>query len=104
MIDIPKVNETYDYYDDGKICESRHDKAKIIEIIDFNNIDKQILDKWKNEADRCYWLYKPITDYFIKAYLMESKQEVIFVRTIYNGWFSLGWWAGLLDVNNIYNY
>lgn len=98
--DIPKVNETYDFYDDGKIRESRRDVAKITDVIKFDDIDGETLELWESEVSKCHWLYKPTTDYFVKASLEIAEQEVNFVRTIDNEWFSLGWWAGLLDLKN----
>ena len=95
---IPEINKEYDYYDDGKITPSRHDKVIITEIIPFNKIDKETRNKWMNEVKECSWLYNNKTDYLIKGKLKNIKKNVIFVRTINNEWFSLGWWAGLLKI------
>ena len=93
---IPKIDTIYDYFDDGKIRESRRDSVKITGIIPFNNINLKTFTEWKHEVNVCNWLYKEETDYFIKGYLKESNQDVTFVRCKNNGWFSLGWWAGRL--------
>jgi hypothetical protein len=101
-----ELNKTYDYFDDGKITIGRKIPVTITEIIPFNEIDKETLSNWKEEVKQCYWLYAKETDYFIMGELKLSNNEiekVIFVRTINinnnNGWFSLGWWAGRLDVD-----
>jgi|AntDeeMinimDraft_5_1070356.scaffolds.fasta_scaffold12438_2 hypothetical protein len=97
---LPEINKTYNYFDDGKIIENRRDEVKICKIIPFNKIDKKILKNWKEEVELCHWLYRKNTDYFIKGRLKKAEQDVIFVRTKHNGWFSLGWWAGSLDIDN----
>jgi hypothetical protein len=106
---IPILNKTYYTFDDGKIRPSRRHEVVITEIIPFNEIDQEILDKWKNEVNQCDWLYRETTDYFIKA---EANEEVngnvidetlIFVRSKNDGWFSLGFWGGRLDVDGTLN-
>ncbi len=96
---IPEINKTYNYFDDGKITESRRDEVKIIELISFNKIDSETIKNWKEEVEKCSWLYKTDTDYFIKGRLKKTKKDVIFVRTKDDGWFSLGWEAGRLDID-----
>ena len=96
---IPEIKKEYDYFDDGKINPSSHDKVTITEIVPFNKIDKETKDKWIEEVEQCHWLYNKETDYFVKGRLKEIKEDVIFVRTLDNGWFSLGWWAGCLDAD-----
>ena len=100
--ELPKVGETYNYFDDGKISKYRLYTTKILEIIKYDDIDKDTLDLFKEEAGCCYWLYAYETDYFIKAELdveEETKEEIFFVRTKGGEWFSLGFWAGLLDID-----
>jgi len=98
-----EINKTYDYFDDGKIRESRRLPVTIREIIPFSEIDKETLVQWQNEVEDCDWLYAKETDYFIKGDLQLSDNEVekiVFVRTLAdNRWFSIGWWGGVLDVD-----
>lgn len=97
---IPKVNENYNYFDDGKISPSRKDEVTITEVVEFNKIDKETLKDWEQEVKDYHWLYKKTTDYFIKGKLKDAEEDVVFVRTIKNnGWFSLGWLAGRLDID-----
>ena len=98
MNNIPKINTEYDYFDDGKIRESRLERVLIKSIIPFSEIDEDTLSDWKIEVAEHYRLYQEETDYFIKAYLLESKTNIIFVRSK-DGWFSLGFWAGRLDID-----
>lgn len=98
-IGIPELNKEYDYFDDGKINPSRHDKVTITELVQFNKIDDETKANWLEEVEQCYWLYNKETDYFVKGRLKEIKEDVIFVRTLDNEWFSLGWWAGHLDID-----
>jgi len=99
---LPVVGNTYTYYDDGKIKPSRRMKVMITEIIPFKTIDPETLTLWKEESERCDWLYAKETDYFILADLKTNEKDiekVIFVRHRNNNWFSLGWWGGLLDID-----
>ena len=105
-MNLPEINKTYNYFDDGKIKETRRMSVVITEIIPFDKIEEDILDQWKEEVENCDWLYAKETDYFIKGILETSKdgkhtEEIVFVRTIddKDGWFSLGWWGGRLDLD-----
>ena len=105
---LPEIGKTYNYFDDGKIKKSRKMSVVITEIIPFDNIDSQTLKQWQEDVEECHWLYSKETDYFIIADLevSESKiEKIIFVRTIDNkdGWFSMGWWGGRLDIDGELN-
>ena len=96
---IPKLNKIYDYFDDGKVNPSRHYKIKVEQIIPFDDIDNKTLLDWKQEVEECDWVYNKKTDYFIKCSCDDIETELIFVRCTINGWFSLGWEAGRLDID-----
>lgn len=106
---LPEINKTYNYFDDGKIRESRRMEVLITEITPFEKVDKITLNEWEEEVNDCDWLYNPETDYFVKGELLDedlrndNQHKVVFVRTIDDGWFSLGWWAGRLDVDGSLN-
>lgn len=102
---LPEIGKTYYYFDDGKIKLTRREEVIITEIIPFNEIDSETLRDWKEEVIECHWLYAKHTDYFIKAELKidEDLYYLVFVRTLDNRWFSLGWWAGVLDVDGTLN-
>ncbi len=100
-----KIGETYNCYDDGKVKPSRKHKVLITDIIKFSDIDKDILDLWKEEVEYCDWLYAKETDYFIKGTIHIHKEDyetVYFVRTLNDGgWFAFGDNSGgRLDVQN----
>lgn len=104
MSPLPVVGNRYTYFDDGKIRSSSKYLAFINDIVPFENVDQPTMDMWKQEVSKCDWLYAPETDYFIKATLQTSLfwrnvSDIIFVRTIHGEWFSLGFWAGVLDVD-----
>lgn len=106
--ELPICGNTYHYFDDGKIRESRRMEVVITEIIPFSEIDAETLNDWKQEVEDFHWLYAKETDFFIKADLKVSNnkiEKVVFVRTINNndGWFSIGWWGGRLDVDGSLN-
>jgi len=102
---LPEIGKIYHYFDDGKIRLTRREEVIITEIIPFNEIDSETLRDWKEEVIKCHWLYAKETDYFIKAELKIEKDlyYLVFVRTLDNRWFSLGWWAGVLDVDGTLN-
>jgi N6-adenosine-specific RNA methylase IME4 len=88
-MEIPKKNIVYNVFDDGKISPSRKYLVQVKEVIPFKDIDAETLTLWGYEVKTCYWLYKPETDFFIKTRNEYGKDE-IFVRTLNNGWFSIG--------------
>ena len=100
MIELPKVGQTYNCFDDGKISYSRLYTVDIKEVVAFDNIDKETLDNWKEQVDQCHWLYAKKTDYFIKTENGEDG-DAVFVRTIDGGWFSIGNFmnCGRLDID-----
>lgn len=102
--EIPIIGKKYAFFDDGKVKPSTRMEVVITEIIPFEEANKEILDYWKKETGKSFYLYSKETDYFIKANLMITDEEIeniTFVRTINNDsdWFSLGLWAGRLDVD-----
>ncbi len=95
-----EIGKIYNYFDDGKIRESRKRPVLINKIIPFNEINEDVLKDWEDDVEECDWLYAKETDYFIEGILDISddcKKTIYFVRTLNDGWFSLGWWAGRLD-------
>lgn len=102
MKEIPKIGETYNCFDDGKITESRKYQVKITEIIPFRKVDDDLLKIWEVNCLKRYWKFKE-TDYFIKSESNEYPKDstCIFARSIDNSWFGLGdyWNSGLLDVD-----
>lgn len=111
QLDLPEVGKTYFYFDDGKVTRARRLEVVITEIVpfaDIADIDEETLNHWKEEVREIDWVYAKETDYFIKAQLKvsdEEVQDIVFVRTINNddGWFSLGFWGGQLDIDGSLN-
>jgi len=103
---IPIVGKSYSYFDDGKIKMCRRMSVCITEIIHFDKIDPATLELWSEDIADCHWLYAKETDFFIKAELKISQdktENIFFVRTINNGWFSIGLWGGRLDIDGTLN-
>ena len=103
---IPIIGKTYHYFDDGKIKVSRRSQVLITEVIPFEKIDEDTLNKWKEEVEECDWLYAQKTDFFVKAestFSDDSIRTMIFVRTVDNGWFSIGYYGGRLDIDGSLN-
>ena len=101
MKKLPILGKTYNHYDDGKIKESRLMKSVVTDISEFN--DKLLSQEDKEDIVECGFLYSENTDYVIEADLYIDEDDIVkvkYVRTLDGRWFSLGWWAGLLDVDN----
>ena len=101
---LPEIGKTYNHFDDGKIKLSNLHQTTIMDIIPFNEIDNTTKSFWENEKSFYDWLYAQETDYFIIGHLnasyMSTDDKVIYVRTKYGEWFSIGeLTAGILDVN-----
>lgn len=105
-----EIGKVYDFFDDGKIWESRREEVKILEIIPFDEIDQETLEQWQLEIEdeyafgfeNGYHLYAKQTDYFIKAITIYPRPDDIyyFVRTVDGGWFGIGFMAsGRLDID-----
>ena len=98
MKPVPELNKTYHIFDDGKIRPTRHYTCTIIDIIPFKECDNgPLLEAWELEVKECYWLFNPITDYFVKAESDFDEAPLYFVRTVDGGWFSIDyprWWMG----------
>jgi hypothetical protein len=106
--EVPILGKKYNYFDDGKIKPSRRMEVIITGVIPFDEIDLETLNDWKEEVEECDWLYAKETDFFIKGDLKvfdDKIEKIIFVRTTNNseGWFSLGYWAGRLDIDGSLN-
>lgn len=86
------IGKTYTNYDDGKISPSRESKVTIVEKIPFKEVEESIKQQWEYESRICNWLYRPTTDYFLK-----TSEDEYYVRTLNNGWFSLGWGGRLYE-------
>jgi hypothetical protein len=104
-MEIPKINKTYNCFDDGKISNSRLYTVDITEVIPFKEIDNDTFELWKIEVKDCPYLYATKTDYFVKYINGEDGKPGIFVRTLDKGWFGIGslWNAGRLDVDGSLN-
>jgi hypothetical protein len=103
---IPVVGKTYHYFDDGKIKVSRRGEVVVREVIPFKDIDQETLNYWQEELEQCDRLYAQKTDFFVKAettFSDGSIRTMIFVRTIDNDWFSLGWIGSRLDIDGSLN-
>lgn len=99
-----KVGQTYDYFDDGKIRESRRHKVFITDVIPFSEIDDVTLYEWRSGVVGVVGyeqLFANFTDYFVKGVEEVDNTELIFVRTIDGGWFSFNnyRWDGRLDID-----
>ena len=122
---VPKIGESYHFFDDGKITPMRHAIATITEIITLEEakeiiistprdydvktgqnvfINMSLHDIWVEEKRHIDWIYAEDTDYIVKADIPEyDKDPIYFARTKNGGWFSMdvtSWWqSGRLDID-----
>ena len=126
---IPTVGKNYNFYDGGKISDTRQYFAKCTEIIDVNEAkgtlirtsypydtsrddnneyDETLYNVWRGNIEysenMCINLYSNETDYFIRCEIPEyDDNDIWFVRGEDGRWWSLeiqsSWQCGLLDVD-----
>lgn len=117
---IPKIGEKYHFFDDGKIRESCHYIATVVNIITLEDtknitITKECYNKnrtlyqiWEDETYQDL-IYASQTDFLVVCFIPHYDDDLIyFTRTNYGGWFSLnvtiGWQSGELDLDGrLYN-
>ena len=99
--EVPKEGYKYHFFDDGKTSASRHYIVKIKKVIPFNELtSKELIKEIKYEQKDCDWLYNSVTDYVIEGNLLDIDiGPVYFIRDVDGGWFSIGFWAGRLDID-----
>lgn len=119
---VPKVGEILDFYDDGKISNSRHFRGIVCKVVPFKEASLESIlfmeyyndstnykppytlhDIWemnKKDSD----IHEKETDYFIGVAMPEYDEHIIwFARSTNGGWFSIDiqnfWQGGRLDVD-----
>lgn len=121
---IPEIGSFYHFWDDGKTSPSRHYVCKVERVIpkesakniivevpewDFGTkettmVKRTLYDHWELQVANHDWLYAEDTDYFVEASCPRyDENNLWFVRTKYDGWFSLdiqsSWQGGRLDID-----
>lgn len=126
---IPTVGKCYNFYDGGKISDTRQYLAKCIEIIDVKEAegalirtnypydisrddydyeyDETLYNVWRGNIEYYEHTFSNETDYFIRCEIPEyDDNDIWFVRGKDGRWWSLDiqsdWQCGLLDVDNEY--
>jgi hypothetical protein len=119
-LNLPKINEFYHFWDDGKTGPSRHYICKIERIVNLKEAKKILLNYmgeevlplsriWEMEKDEHDWIFADETDVLIEASCPKyDEHRLWFARTKQNGFFSLNiqnsWQGGRLDMDGtIYN-
>ena len=98
---VPNCGERFHFFDDGKTSPSRHFIVEIDRVISWDQVHSEdLLKEIITEQKDCNWLYAPVTDYVIHGQLLGTGIEPLwFIRTNEGGWFSIGFWAGELDID-----
>ena len=124
---IPKIGNSYHFFDDGKISSTRHYIAKCLDIIPFERFNdiifndaliydhemgecyisknSTLMELWRLNVKDCPFLYAQQTDYAIQMSCPEyDEKDLYFVRTVDKRWFSINiqndWQSGLLDITS----
>lgn len=126
---IPKVGESYHFFDDGKLSPGRHYICKVEQVVKYDDArdiiikdisvwdnngayhkeNNTLIECWLKEKKCNDWVYADTTDYFVEISCPKyDKYNLWFARTKDGGWYSLdiqsGWQGGQLDVTGeIYN-
>lgn len=116
---IPKVGNSYRFFDDGKLTRSRMYIATVIDVVPFDKAkditvdtngywhitSMSLVNAWEIDTDKeeSWSVFANTTDYFIGCSIPEyDKHTIWFARTKDNGWFSFNiqsnWQSGRLDV------
>lgn len=106
--DIPIVNKTYYFYEDGKISKTRQKSVVVTEVLTNIPYKAKYPEKfrtWLSEKKSYYYLYRDTTDYFVNAVNKDNAKEIFtFVRSKIKSlpWISFGGFLtyGVLDVTN----
>lgn len=100
---VPNCGERFHFFDDGKTSPSRHFIVEIDRVISWDQVHSEdLLKEIITEQKDCNWLYAPVTDYVIHGQLLGTGIEPLwFIRTKDGGWFSIGFWAGELDIDGL---
>jgi len=105
---VPIVGKEYNYFDDGKVKDTRLCRCVIRAVQPFKHIKKkypEIYAQWcRAFTEKFNQLFDDSTDYFVFAYDEDNSAQLIFVRTVGGGWFSFNnnTYNGLLDVDGTY--
>lgn len=74
MIPVPKVGETYQFYDDGKLSESRQYNATVLRIITKNEAKEIMFPAYRNE------------DGYITTMNGGEKEEYVYQKSLFRCW------------------
>lgn len=122
MVDLPKVGEEYDFFDDGKRTLNRHYKATVKRIITIEEAKSlkfkycyaeewepeewSLYDIYKKEQEEHDWIFGGIdTECFVECSIPKYDDDMIyFAQAKYDGWFSLDvtntWQGGRLMLDS----
>lgn len=101
---IPKVNQTYMFFDDGKISYSRMYQATVKQVMVYDNAPDKVKKAFERESKTHDWIWNKTTDYIIACDIKDYDKNLIwFARTVDGGWFSMdvdkSWQGGRLDID-----
>ena len=108
MKEIPVIGKCYNHYNDGKIRPSRHSVVKIIDVVPYSKVDKDLRDSIEREQKSCDWLYAETTDVVVFAEVLTESdidfKNQFYIRDTKGGWFSIDhkncFDSGRLDIDH----
>ena len=98
---IPSLGEKFHFFDAGRKNASRHFVVEIIKVIPWRCIAARNLRKSiTQEQEKRPELFAETPDYICQGKILGLPLEPMwFTRTIDGGWYSVGFWSGLLDID-----
>ena len=87
---LPEIGKEYNYYDDGKIRQSRHSIVKIIDIIPYNEANREIINFFERMKKEYHWVWDKETDYFIIGY---NKSDIAGFTMIFAKMNGISWYG-----------
>jgi hypothetical protein len=98
---VPKLGEKFHFFDASRKTASRHFIVEIIKVIPWRyvaakNLRQQIAQERKKRPE----LFAEKSEFLCQGKLLGVPLEPVwFTRTVDGGWYSIGFWSGLLDID-----
>ena len=108
---LPEEGKLYWHYDDGKVRPSRQEKVKVLKVVPYSEVSKEIRERINKEIKECDWLYNDVISHVVFASNLnmigypwnEHDHEIIYLPSKRDGWYGFGvncyWNQGRLDID-----
>ena len=98
---VPSLGEKFHFFDAGRTNASRHFAVEITRVIPWRSIAARDIRKLiTQEQEKRPELFVEMPDYICQGKILGLPLEPLwFTRTLDGGWYSVGFWSGLLDID-----